>query len=323
MSDQISTPAAEAPTAAAPIAKVRPLYWSVRRELWENNSVYLAPLVVAGLALLGFLISSFHLARDVRGAEAMQAAARAAPDNAQIAKALSHAHAALQQPYDFVIGAVFATSVVVTIFYCLAALYNERRDRSVLFWKSLPVSDLTTVLSKVAVAFVASPVVVLAVALGAYLLMLSLSSFVLLANGLSPAAYFSYLLPFPMMWLALARGLLVMVLWYAPVMAWLILVSGWARRVAILWALGPWAAACIFEILAFHSQNIWIFVRHRLAGGMAWAFNVHGQGDEQIHTLAGLDLTPVLTSPEVLGGVVAAVALIAGAVRQRRYRDPI
>lgn len=322
MSDQTSTTAPEASAGSAPAAKVRPLYWSVRRELWENSAVYLAPLAIAGLGLLGFVVSTFHLARDLRNAETLHAAMLAAPGDVQTAKWAHAAAAALQQPYDFVIGTVFVTSMVVAIFYSLGALYNERRDRSVLFWKSLPVSDLTTVLSKAVLPLAITPMVMFAVAAGVNLVMLALGGAVLLANGLSLATYFAYL-PFPFMWLGLARGLLVMTLWYAPIVGWLMLVSGWARRVTILWALGPWAALCIFELLAFHSQHAWTFVRHRLAGGMAWGFTVDGQGDAQIHHLADLSLIPVLTSPEVLGGVVVAVGLLYAAVRQRPYRDPI
>jgi ABC-2 type transport system permease protein len=318
MSDQTSTP-----VAAPEAGRTRPLYWSVRRELWENSSVFFAPLALAALGLVGFGVSSFHLGRNLRIAETLHAAMLAAPGDAKAAKLAHGAATVLQQPYDFLVGSVFVTSMVVAIFYSLAALYNERRDRSVLFWKSLPVSDLTTVLSKAILPLAITPVVMLAVAIAGNLVMLAWGSAVLLAGGLSPAAYLAYL-PFPFMWLGLLRGLLVMVLWYAPIVGWLMLVSGWARRVTILWALGPWAALCLFELLAFHSTNIWNFVRHRLAGGAELGFTYQGpNGRPPIETLAQLDLIPVLTNPEVLGGVVVAVLLFAGCVRQRRYRDPI
>src|SRR6266705_1485714 len=109
---------------------------------------------------------------------------------------------------------------IVGVFYCLDALHGERRDRSILFWKSLPVSDLTTVLSKAALPFIATPVVMFAVMLAAHLIMLAVSSVVLLANGISPAALFAYL-NFPFEWLGMARGLFVMTLWYAPIVGWL------------------------------------------------------------------------------------------------------
>jgi len=67
MSDQTANASIQASSAtAAPAAKApQPLWWSVRRELWENSAVYFAPLVVAGLALFGYAISSRHLTQDL------------------------------------------------------------------------------------------------------------------------------------------------------------------------------------------------------------------------------------------------------------------
>src|SRR5438132_13703895 len=127
-------PAAESPT--------RPLYWSIRRELWENRSIYIAPLVVAGVFLLGVLISMVYLPERRRATLLLDPAAQ---------------RAAIERPYD--VGAILLilTAFLVGVFYCLDALHGERRDRSILFWKSLPVSDLTTVLSKASIPLVVLP----------------------------------------------------------------------------------------------------------------------------------------------------------------------
>ncbi len=63
----------------------------------------------------------------------------------------------IEQPYTFAAGCIMATAFIVGVFYCLDALHGERRDRSILFWKSLPVSDLTTVLSKASIPLVVLP----------------------------------------------------------------------------------------------------------------------------------------------------------------------
>lgn len=300
--------------------KVRPLYWSIRRELWENPSVWFAPLVVAGLALFGFLISSFHLASALHEAQATIAAAAAAPANPLLAKAAGRAHGLIEQSYSFATGSVLIVSMVVTVFYALSSLYAERRDRSILFWKSLPVSDLTTVLSKVAVAFLGTPLVVLGLSVATSVFILVWTIGVLLAAGGDVGAYLAQI-PVPFMWVAEARGLVIMMLWYAPIVAWLMLVSGWARRVAILWALGPWAALCVVELLAFHTTYVWAFIRHRLAGGFELAFTV--PGGRPLQHLADLNPLPALTSIELWAGVVIAVGLLVATVRLRRYRDPI
>jgi len=109
------------------------MYWSVRRELWENRSIYIAPLAVAAVFLFGFLISTIHLPGKMRAASALDPLRQ---------------HELIAQPYLIASGLMMLTTLVVGVFYCLDALYGERRDRSILFWKSLPVSDLTTVLSK-------------------------------------------------------------------------------------------------------------------------------------------------------------------------------
>src|SRR3954470_17586909 len=114
----------------------RPFYWSVWREVCENRSLYIAPLIVAFVATLGFLVSTVGLA------ERRQAVLLLGP---------AKARAGIEVPYDMAAMILIFTAFIVGIFYCLDALYGERRDRSVLFWKSLPVSDVITVLSKAAI----------------------------------------------------------------------------------------------------------------------------------------------------------------------------
>src|SRR5262245_30973929 len=107
------------------MSATQPLYWSVRRELWENRAIYLAPLAAAALFLLGFLVSLIHLPSRMRAAAGLD---------------LAKQHEAIAMPYNIAAGLLMATAMVVGAFYCLDALYGERRDRSILFWKSLPVS---------------------------------------------------------------------------------------------------------------------------------------------------------------------------------------
>ena len=128
-------------------SSTQPFFWSVRRELWENRSIYIAPLIVAAVVLFGSLVGSFHL-----------------PDRRRLAMLLDPAHrrAAIEMPYDIAAMMIILTAFVVGVFYCLDALYGERRERSILFWKSLPVSDLTTVLSKATIPLVILPLIIFA-----------------------------------------------------------------------------------------------------------------------------------------------------------------
>ena len=133
-------------TSAIPATRL--LYWAVRRELWENRSIYLAPLAVAALILVGFLISTISLPAKIRAASALSCMGQ---------------HNLIAQPYLVAAGMMMLTTLAVGVFYSLDALYGERRDRSILFWKSLPVSDLTTVLSKAITPVVILPLVTFAI----------------------------------------------------------------------------------------------------------------------------------------------------------------
>ena len=140
----------ESAGASAPGYRVatRPFYWSICREVWENHSIYIAPLIVSGIILFGSFVGAFHLAGRRHNALLLDPAAR---------------RAAIAAPYDMAAIMIILTAFIVGLFYCLDALYGERRDRSVLFWKSLPVSDLTTVLSKATIPLAIIPLVSFAI----------------------------------------------------------------------------------------------------------------------------------------------------------------
>src|SRR5258708_23366080 len=127
-----------APAATA----VRSMYWSIRRELWESRSIYIAPLAAAVVFLLSFMISMIYLPQKMRALSALDPA---------------HQREAIAMPYDMAAGLLMLPAMIVGVFYCLGALQGERRDRSILFWQSLPVSDLTTVMSKAIVPFLSLP----------------------------------------------------------------------------------------------------------------------------------------------------------------------
>src|ERR1700737_254833 len=171
--------------------KTRPLYWSVRREVGENRSLYIAPLIVAAFEVFGFAISTIGLAERRRAVLLLDPA---------------HQRAAIEQPYDLAAMMMIFIAFIVGVFYCLDALHGERRDRSILFWKSLPVSDLTTVLSKATIPLVVLPLLVFAITVALQLLMLTLSIGVLLVTGAGAATLWTQL-PFFQMELALLYSL--------------------------------------------------------------------------------------------------------------------
>jgi ABC-2 type transport system permease protein len=265
--------------------------WSVRRELWENRSIYTAPLAVAALIAFASLGAVRH--------------------NLQPGKLAAHD--------ELVAGVLMGTTLIVAIFYCLDALYGERRDRSVLFWKSMPVSDWTAVLSKMTVPMVILPVVTFVLAIATQFVMLLAATAYLSMKGQSAAALWS--LP----WLKMTSGMLyhlitVHSLYYAPFFGWLLLVSAWAKRLPFLWAFLPPATIGFLEKIAFNTTHFGTFLTSRLSGGM----------DANPAKGAAMPMMPwpthpleFLTMPGLWIGLAIAAACVAGAVRLRRYRDPI
>ncbi len=300
MNTQLNDSQTIAPAAMSP---THPFYWSVRRELWENRSIYLAPLAAAGTALLGYLISLTGLAHwNLSTLHSM--------DQRKFA-----------QPYDTTAGVMMATMILVTVFYCADALYGERRDRSILFWKSLPVSDLTTVLAKASIPFVVLPLITFAITVALQFIMLLFDSAVLLASGKSVAALWTQL-SVMRMWLLLLYHLFTShTFWPAPVYCWLLLVSGWARRATLLWAALPIVAIAGVEKLVFQTSRFAVLVGSRFIGdtpSVALTPNMFPT-DPMTHITPGT----FLSTPGLWIGLAIAAAFLAAAVRLRRYQTPI
>ena len=294
--------------APAVLSAPRPIYWSVRRELWENRSIYIAPLAAAGVGMLAFLIGLGFPHHSMRG---------------QVQDAADQ-RVMLAMPYAHAVWLLLATALTVGFFYCLDALHGERRDRSILFWKSLPISDLTTVLAKASVPLVVLPLLVFAIAVATHLIMLPLDAAALLVRG---AAATLRQLPLFQMELVLLYGLMVLALWHAPLYGWLLLVSAWARRAAFLWAVLPLAAICAFERIAFRTSYLSSLLEDRLYGFAEDAFALHRQTgvpvDAHFIPLAALTPGKLLTTPGLWIGLACAAIFLVAAARLRRCRDPI
>ena len=269
---------------------LRAMVWSVKREIWENRSIYIAPLIVAGVLVLGSILAVHH--------------------NLEPGSLRSHE--------ELVGGVLMGAALLVAIFYCLDALYGERRDRSVLFWKSMPVSDWTAVLSKFAVPLLVLPVITFAITIVTQAFMLLASSGYLWMHGRSAAALWG--LP----WGEMSGGLLhhlvtVHSLYYAPIFGWLLVVSAWAKRLPFLWAFVPLAAIGIIEKIVFNTNRFANLLGSRLSGGM----DMPGPKGGGLMLLWPNHPLEFLMAPGLwIGWAIAAVCIVA-AVRLRRYRDPI
>jgi ABC-2 type transport system permease protein len=333
MSDQTSIPAAEAqPSPPTPAAKVRPFYWSVRRELWENRSIFAAPLAVAGVILFGGLVGVMvgpHSKATVHATTTVVQNGSAVTHTTQLAAAMTPGQRAALAviPYDFVALALIVTLFIVAVFFSLGALHNERRDRSVLFWKSLPVSDLTTVLSKAIVPLAVLPPVAFVITLATQLVMLLMNTASLAAHGKSVADLWAQA-PLVSMPLLVLYALVTLTLWWAPVYAWLMLISGWAKRAPFLWAVLPPLFLALAEKIALGTENVWSLILYRVLGGFQQAFVVPTRDALKAGTafpngLPQLDPGKLVATPALWVGLAVAAALFAACVWLRRRSDPI
>ena len=291
--------------------------WLVRREIWEHKAIWVAPAIVLGCLVVLMMTGNVHLGPI--GEHGDSRLFDVAPELQRKLLVIVYAGLAL---------VVFMVMGIVAFFYSIDALYADRRDRSVLFWKSLPLSDVETVMSKFAVAIVAIPLVALAASAVAQLVMAAGGSARLAMSGL----------PGAIMWdpQALAGGFVVAflwcvtaMLWYSPIVGYLMLASAWAPRGPFLWAVLPPVGLWILERVVVGSEHIGDFITDRLFGlyrllGQESGGEVNRSGGD-LERIGNVDLVGALrdfyASPELWLGVAAAFLLLAGAVWVRRYRD--
>ncbi len=274
-------------------AETRPLYWSIRRELWENRSIYIAPLIVTGVVLFGTFMSTLM-------------AAATGPGGKPISKPIGMAPAP-----------IMLTTFIVGFFYAVEALYGERRERSILFFKSLPVSDVTTVLSKAVIPLVVLPSIALILSAIAQLILLPVAILGSLSRG-ATGAQLSAVLPEPVI---MVYGMTIHTLWFAPIFCYLLLVSAWAKRAPILWALLPPLMIAGLERMTFNTWYFMNMLQYRMSGAIREGFaKKPGTNSPRFAELAPLDF---LSAPGLWVGLMFAAACLVAAVRLRRSREPI
>jgi ABC-2 type transport system permease protein len=287
----------------ADIPALRQFYTSVQREVWESRSLYIAPLAAAGLFLVGFVMSLVYF----RG---------------RLGQVLGPAeqHRVINQPFDLVAVLIMAVTFLVALFYSLDALYGERRDRSILFWKSLPVSDTVTVLSKASIPIIVVPLFGFAVTVTTQLVMLVLSSAAIQGSNVSAAMLWTSVSLFHQWHLLFVHLVAGHGLWYAPIYAYLLMISAWARRAPFLWATLPLVAVGGAEKIALNTSYVAAILGGRIAGGPPVEGTTPGM---TMDAMTPFTLTQLVSSPGLWIGFLVALAFLAGAIRLRRQHGPI
>jgi ABC-2 type transport system permease protein len=325
----------------AATTKQSPLHtmkWLLRREFWEHKGgVFWAPIftgaVYLGLMIMALVVGEMSVNRahiKINNLNLGELTSKITPE------IQGHIHAGTELSLYMIAGLISVVLFFVLFFYCLGALYDDRRDRSVLFWKSLPVSDRATVVSKVLIALVVAPLLAIAASVVTGLgFMLLLSAYV----------GFYGVNPFPLLWgagapLKVAANLIAMMpvqlLWALPTVGWLLLVSSWAKSKPFLWALAlPIGAGIMvswFDLMQSLSvpdgwfwQNVVARMLLSIAPG-SWidqgTFQGEINGPEDILAVISAGNTySLMATPELWIGAVAGIAMIVAAIYFRRKRD--
>lgn len=296
----------------------------LKRESWEHRAFWIVPTVMAVLLLLVFLWAVIYAIPHSIGYDLfVDRLSRAQPEALERLGAVFIP--GLAAPFFVMMGFVIA-------FYLLDALYTERRDRSILFWKSLPVTDTTTVMSKWGAVLIVFPLIVFAVVVVLSLVLTFLAGIVTMIGGGNP---------WTLVWQhyglfsglgTLLIGFYVEALWYLPVLGWLLLASAWAKKAPFLWATLPPVALIVIEEMFFDTNYFLRVIGERLVPfeGSKFLSNQFEEefemfdGKVQFSGTTGADFSffgELLTTPGFWYGLVFAAACTAGAVWLRRYRD--
>lgn len=322
--------------------------WLLKREYWEHRiGFFWAPVITAGLwtfLMILLIIVGEIVAAKVGGNHGIKLghinlsnlADQMTDEQRQQAGGAIDLLTAVWSSIPI------AVASLVAFFYCLGALFDDRRDRSILFWKSLPVSDRDTVLSKVVTATITIPVIGTAVGVVTGFAWMIIASIVTLAfHGINPfTTIWSMASPFSL-FAEFLGNFPVFFLWSLPTIGWLLLVSAWARSLPFIWAVfTPIFFGIVVSISGLMSDlgstSGW-FWRHvvgrlltgtvpymhtayRAASGSLDNLEVHGPRDV-LTIFSPMTSWGSLATLELWIGAAAGVAMIYAAMRLRTSRE--
>jgi ABC-2 type transport system permease protein len=319
----------------------------LRREFWEHRSLWITPVMLALVMLLAVTLLGGQVRIDVGGASLGGPPGAPpggiGPGGGAVAGGRPFAAPGLFGELQLVIGVPFyATAALLIISYLLDCLYAERRDRSILFWKSLPVSDAAVVLSKLFVALILTPLLFYATAAACSL---ALDAVLVTSSARSSGNLSAALANWTVAeWLRTQGIILYAVyataLWYAPYAAYLMLVSAWARRSVLAWAVLPPLMLALLERLFLSTSYIGDVVSRSFSDVLNLAFRLNSQLQATITDVIRaprgggrggrggvgggavidprFDPTDLLSSPQLWIGLALTVLMIWGAISVRK-----
>ncbi|HKV97528.1 MAG TPA: hypothetical protein VJR90_08585 [Gammaproteobacteria bacterium] len=306
---------------------IRPYWMLAKREVWEHKSLWIVPIVVACLTVLGSLYGGVALI--VAAHQGVITVNNIGVVGGDARGGLHIAMLAMASFFNVVM-------LFMVWFYLMDSLYADRKDRSVLFWRSMPVSDTATVLSKLFTGMVAAPaftfvlVVIAEIVVG---IIFTIATGIIGVNLLHEAFYPGTII---LTWIVLAFALIQQSLWLLPYWGWFLLCSAWAKKLVLAWAVLIPLGAILIELIVFRSHYLsnGIFGHIgrgvMLLGGYSASetqtgfhggfqmFGPRGQGVINFGSVAHM-----FALPEMWIGVGIGTIFILGAIWLRRHRSEI
>ena len=299
----------------------------IRREYWENKGAFrTTPLVIGGIYIAFLLMSIFTTAHFDNEMYTFREAIRMLAEQTPEFRSVHGSEVMLGSSLFFTVVLAF-----VVFFYLLGALYDDRKDRSILFWKSLPASDTMTIASKLLSAMVLAPLLFWVIIVITQIIMAGIASLMVLSVGENPWTLFlSVVNPFKA-WALLLVSYLAASIWFLPMYGWLLLVSSFAPRIPLLFAVLP---PVVFAILQVWITFLETFTFNASLFGLIgeWVANspailtaqVHdGQGTLALgmpltkdfdHAVTVANILDRLFSLQMAGGLAVAAVFLAGAL---------
>lgn len=296
----------------------------LRRELWEHRSIYVAPVVVAVLMTLGSLTGMVTIS-GIEHVDAGIVGLSNLPENGRSA-VISGIMIGLSTTF------VFAMSIMM-IFYALDSLYSERKDRSILFWRSIPVTDAETVLSKLLTTMVVIPVIVFALIAATHIAVLIIDSVWVAMRGGNAWHLIWSAVPLVDNWSATLIFLLALPLWLSPYIGWFLFVSAFTKRSPFLVAFLPLAVLPLLEKMLFGSGVFAeaFFVRsikmplfidlHTMERLFEEGEHFRIVENAELSLLGLMNIRGFLLDPALWLGLIVCALFTAAAIYVRRYRD--
>lgn len=273
---------------------MKTLPWLLRREYWENKGMLVwTPLVVAALIIIGAVSVANKLVNSQKVILFQNNLTELTPQMQQTLENIVTAN------YVFMTIPFFGLMAIMAFFYCLGSLHDERKDRSILFWKSLPVSDGLTVGSKLVISIVVFPLITLLVSMLTSLIVMLVLGIGLLFKGVN---LFGVILSLPALYLVplqLLALLPVYLLWAIPTAGWLMFISSAAPGRPFLWAIA--LPLLFYLIMALANWVLDLNIDVKWIGKYIWTpaymgfipggwFFSNPESLQTMHTLSGRDI---------------------------------